>query len=1157
MKAAPWGPDSRRHVKFAARILPTLIGAMFLVAGFSAHAANLTVDGAQRFQTIDGMGVNINVNSWNNGQLKPALDFLIATNGSTLFRVVRDPMDWVASESLIPDLHALTPNALQQVYETAKMQDIWNTIGYLNKKGIGGRQIILNFMGWTPRWIGGSGTFGAPSYITAGKEQAFATMVASLVYYGKKVKGLDFTYLSPLNDIDLSGSCTESPCVGTAQYTTIMHEIADELNQMGVTDMRFVGPDTAYIGSSVGCIAQMMADSTVAGLTDHFALHDFSGAPASPGTSYPGKNYWLTATSAGCSGCDGVGSGPPNEWSFATQTADVILGDINNGFPAVLVWEAYDSFWYHHNASTLWGLLAYNPVTGIYTPRKRAYAYTQFNRFIGPGDVVIGSGESTGSVPTTVAVFNATNGKIAIIGRNSGNSAITINGQLSNLPAVNTLALYETNLSADLSRKGDVPVSGGIFTAQISADAIFTLTNQPITFDLEPPTVAVNSPLNGAQVSGTFEAGASAFDVAGNVSAQSSAVSASTTTYAFDDEFNAGALDTTQWVAMNRPGDSSNNEQQYYLPTNVALSNGLLNITSKADNWVPGYSYTSGMVQWKSFNFTYGTIEFRAKLAGGQGTWPAIWLLGHNCQASNVTSADNIGSCNWPAPGSDEIDITEIKGGVLSTVWQNVISGSSGFQSCTPSTTDVSQNWHIYDLIWAPGSLTWQIDGVTTCHITRSVPSTPMFLIVNTAMGGAGGAIKAGTLPQTSSLDYVRVTSYDTTAPTIPTGLSATAVSSSQIILSWSASTDNIGVAGYKVYRGGSQIATVTGTTYNDTGLSPSTTYTYTVSAYDAAGNVSGQSSPTSATTTALLDTTPPDVSITSPLSNATVSGLITVSVSATDNTGVARVEFYLDNVLQVTDTATPFNWSWNTAQTSNGSHNLTAKAYDAAGNIGTSPGVVVTVANPVSGIALVQKASNITSSAQNLSAKLPLPVTADNFIVVSVSGWPNLPAATPVTDTLGNTYSIAGTVLVSQGAYSAIYYAKNVKGGTDTVTVNTVNSGGQISMVIAEFGGVNTVSPLDGTAGTVGSGTVPSSGTMTPSLAGDLVIGSGTHNGNTVTTAGTGFSMLAIPTEDSNSHQPLAMEYQILSGNAQTSSTFSLANAYPWAQNGALFKHQ
>lgn len=99
----------------------------------------------------------------------------------------------------------------------------------------------------------------------------------------------------------------------------------------------------------------------------------------------------------------------------------------------------------------------------------------------------------------------------------------------------------------------------------------------------------------------------------------------------------------------------------------------------------------------------------------------------------------------------------------------------------------------------------------------------------------------------------------DTQSPSVPTGLSASAISTSQINLSWTDSTDTVGVVGYKIYRGGTQIATTTAsattstapTTYSDSGLSPSTAYTYTVAAYDAAGNVSAQSSQTSATTQA------------------------------------------------------------------------------------------------------------------------------------------------------------------------------------------------------------------------------------------------------------------------------------------------------------------
>jgi len=107
----------------------------------------------------------------------------------------------------------------------------------------------------------------------------------------------------------------------------------------------------------------------------------------------------------------------------------------------------------------------------------------------------------------------------------------------------------------------------------------------------------------------------------------------------------------------------------------------------------------------------------------------------------------------------------------------------------------------------------------------------------------------AGNSSKQSSSVSATTSSADTTAPTVPGGLSATAVSSSAISLSWSASTDEVGVQGYTVYRNGAELASVAGTTFSDSGLSPDTPYQYTVSAYDAAGNRSAQSASASATT--------------------------------------------------------------------------------------------------------------------------------------------------------------------------------------------------------------------------------------------------------------------------------------------------------------------
>jgi glucose/arabinose dehydrogenase/chitodextrinase len=188
----------------------------------------------------------------------------------------------------------------------------------------------------------------------------------------------------------------------------------------------------------------------------------------------------------------------------------------------------------------------------------------------------------------------------------------------------------------------------------------------------------------------------------------------------------------------------------------------------------------------------------------------------------------------------------------------------------------------------------------------------------------------------------------DTTPPATPTGLTATAVSSSRIDLSWAASTDNVGVVGYKVFRNGSQVGTTTTTTYQDTGLTPSTTYTYAVSAYDAAGNTSGQSAPASATTAPpASDTVPPTVALTAPADGATVSGTVTVTADASDNVGVVGVQFLLDGVnLGTEDTTSPYTLSWVSTASTNGQHTLAARARDAAGNATTSAPVTVTVSN-------------------------------------------------------------------------------------------------------------------------------------------------------------------------------------------------------------------
>jgi hypothetical protein len=78
-------------------------------------------------------------------------------------------------------------------------------------------------------------------------------------------------------------------------------------------------------------------------------------------------------------------------------------------------------------------------------------------------------------------------------------------------------------------------------------------------------------------------------------------------------------------------------------------------------------------------------------------------------------------------------------------------------------------------------------------------------------------------------------------------------------------------------------------------------------------------------------------VTITSPVNGSTVSGMVSITVTATDTVGVVKVESYVDGVLNAVSTSAPFTTKWNSRKASRGAHMLTTKAYDRAGNVGVS----------------------------------------------------------------------------------------------------------------------------------------------------------------------------------------------------------------------------
>ena len=230
--------------------------------------------------------------------------------------------------------------------------------------------------------------------------------------------------------------------------------------------------------------------------------------------------------------------------------------------------------------------------------------------------------------------------------------------------------------------------------------------------------------------------------------------------------------------------------------------------------------------------------------------------------------------------------------------------------------------------------------------------STPYLYSWNTSSLAAGNYTlmakaydAAGNVGQSGNVSVSVV--KDTTLPTVSLTAPANNATVSGTVTLTASASDNVGVTKVEFYDNGALLSASNVAPYSYSwNAAAAGSHTLTAKAYDAAGNV-GQSANVLVTVSApTSDTTPPTVSVSAPASNSTVSGTVTVSASAADNVGVSKVEFYVNGALKSTGTTSPFSYSWNTTSVANGSYTLTAKAYDAAGNVGQSGNVAVTVSN-------------------------------------------------------------------------------------------------------------------------------------------------------------------------------------------------------------------
>jgi chitodextrinase len=362
----------------------------------------------------------------------------------------------------------------------------------------------------------------------------------------------------------------------------------------------------------------------------------------------------------------------------------------------------------------------------------------------------------------------------------------------------------------------------------------------------------------------------------------------------------------------------------------VTRTSATLSWTAATDNvGVTGYDlYLNGSAQGTTTSTSYG---FSGLACGTTYTLGVDAFDAATNKSSQASTPATTSACPDSTPPSDPTGLTV-----------NSAASTSITVSWTASTDNVAVTGYG---LYVGGQSVGSATATSTTFTGLSCGGT--YQLGVDAYDAAGNHSSAATISAST-------TPCDTTAPSAPANLRQTDATTTAISVSWDASTDDVGVAGYGLYENGALIGSTPSTSATLSGLSCGTSYVLGLDAYDASGNRSTQTTITAST--AVCDTTAPSVQISTPVDGSNVSGTVSVSASASDDVAVAGVQFKLDgNSLGAEITSPPYVVSWDSKLGANGSHTLTALARDSSDNTATAS-VTVTVSNAVSSVIAVTK---------------------------------------------------------------------------------------------------------------------------------------------------------------------------------------------------------
>ncbi len=331
------------------------------------------------------------------------------------------------------------------------------------------------------------------------------------------------------------------------------------------------------------------------------------------------------------------------------------------------------------------------------------------------------------------------------------------------------------------------------------------------------------------------------------------------------EEFNyEGKPDESIWNYQVGGNGWGNGEHQYYTKgENVEVKDGFLHIIARKEKY-GGKEYTSSRINTSGkADFKYGRFDIRAKLPRTRGSWPAIWMM----PTKGVYGG-------WPRSG--EIDIMEhsatyalnhYMGTIHTKAYHHSIGTQKGsdyikYDKYHPGGTNLVDDFHVYSIIWEPGSITWLFDDYPYYKLTAAELYKPSIepyeawpfdqefhFLLNVAIGGGmGGSIDPNFSVDEMVVDYVHVyqKDYVTNDKEAPSGVKniravANSFSPEEGNITWDAASDDMGIKQYHIYVNGVKKGTSETNMYRLTNLNANTAYNVTIIAQDYAGNLSPQ----------------------------------------------------------------------------------------------------------------------------------------------------------------------------------------------------------------------------------------------------------------------------------------------------------------------------